>query len=59
MAIAALNAGKYLTGPYAAIPPGGQIGDAQASIVYDAGSDGGSGMNRYGVIALDGRPRSH
>ena len=30
-----LNAGKYLTGPYAAIPPGGSIGDGQTSITYD------------------------
>ena len=34
------------------------VRDASASavygFVYDAGSNGGSGMNRYGVIALDG-----
>jgi hypothetical protein len=28
-------------------------GAAVCGIVYDAGSDGGSGMNRYGVIALN------
>ena len=33
--IAALNNGLYLTGPYAAIPPGGQTGDGQTSIVYN------------------------
>ena len=36
--IAALTAGTYLQGPYAAIPPGGEIGDAQTSIVYDVGT---------------------
>jgi hypothetical protein len=30
-------------------------GAAVYGFVYDAGSDGGSGMNRYGVIALEGR----
>jgi len=29
-------------------------GAAVYGLVYDAGSNGGSGMNRYGVIALDG-----
>jgi hypothetical protein len=29
-------------------------GAAVYGLVYDAGSYGGSGMNRYGVIALDG-----
>jgi hypothetical protein len=29
-------------------------GAAVYGLVYDAGSDGGSGMNRYGVIALEG-----
>ena len=32
--IAALAAGTYLTGPYAAIQPNGQIGDGQTSVVY-------------------------
>jgi hypothetical protein len=36
--IAALAAGTYLTGPYAAIAKGGQRGDLQTSIVYDAGT---------------------
>jgi hypothetical protein len=34
--VAALGAGIYLTGPYVAVQPGGQRGDAQTSIVYDA-----------------------
>ena len=34
--ITALAGGKYLTGKYAAIAPGGQQGDGQTSIVYDA-----------------------
>ena len=33
--IAALNAGKYLTGPYAAVVDGGQAGDGQTSVGYD------------------------
>ncbi len=33
--IAALSAGMYLTGPYAAIARDGQSGDAQTSIVYN------------------------
>ena len=33
--IAALNAGTYLTGPYAAIRPDGQLSDSQTSIIYD------------------------
>jgi hypothetical protein len=36
--IAALNGNKYLTGPYAAVASGGQQGDEQTSIVYDAGT---------------------
>jgi hypothetical protein len=36
--IAALSAGKYLTGPYAAILPNGQEGDGQTSIIYDPSS---------------------
>ena len=36
--IAALNAGVYLTGPYAALQPSGGQGDAQTSLVYDAGT---------------------
>jgi hypothetical protein len=34
--IAALTAGKYLTGPYAATNRGGTVGDGQTSIVYNA-----------------------
>jgi hypothetical protein len=34
--VAALNAGKYLTGPYAALGSSGQSGDAQTSLVYNA-----------------------
>ena len=34
--IAALGAGLYLTGPYAAVKPDGQEGDGQTSIAYDA-----------------------
>ena len=34
--ISALAAGKYLTGPYAAIGKGGSLGDGQTSVVYDA-----------------------
>jgi hypothetical protein len=34
--IVALNAGTYLNGPYAAIRGGGQRGDAQTSVGYDA-----------------------
>ena len=33
--ISALSAGKYLTGPYAAVSDGGQRDDGQTSIVYD------------------------
>ena len=33
--IAALNAGTYLTGPYAAVAAGGTAGDGQTSVVYD------------------------
>ena len=33
--ISALTAGTYLAGPYAAIAPGGEIGDGQTSIVYN------------------------
>jgi hypothetical protein len=36
--IAALNAGLYLQGPYAAIGPEGELDDDQTSIVYDAGT---------------------
>lgn len=36
--IKALAAGTYLTGPYAAISSGGQRGDDQTSIIYDANS---------------------
>jgi hypothetical protein len=36
--IAALGAGTYLTGPYAAVGAGGQPGDGQASMGYDAGT---------------------
>jgi hypothetical protein len=36
--VAALGAGTYLSGPYAAIIKGGHRGDAQTSIVYDAGT---------------------
>ena len=35
MILSALGAGKYLTGPYAAIARGGNAGDAQTSIMYD------------------------
>ena len=42
--IAALNAGKYLTGPYARFDPGGSEGDGQTSVVYDA---------RTGEVAVD------
>ena len=34
--IAALNTGLYLTGPYGAVIRGGQGGDEQTSIIYDA-----------------------
>ncbi len=33
--IAALDAGTYLTGPYAAVQPGGQENDGQTSVVYN------------------------
>ena len=33
--IAALNGGVYLTGPYAAVTPGGIAGDTQTSLIYD------------------------
>ena len=36
--IAALSAGKYLTGPYAAILTNGQESDGQTSIIYDPSS---------------------
>ena len=36
--IAALNAGKYLTGPYAAISKEGLPGNAQTSIIYNQGT---------------------
>ena len=36
--IAALAAGKYLQGPYAAISPNGDEGDDQTSIVYNPGT---------------------
>jgi hypothetical protein len=36
--IAALTAGKYLQGPYAALSGPGTPGDAQTSLVYDAGT---------------------
>ena len=34
--VAALGAGTYLTGPYAAVQPNGHSGDGQTSIVYNA-----------------------
>jgi hypothetical protein len=34
--IAALNANVYLQGPYAALSPGGAVGDGQTSIIYNA-----------------------
>jgi hypothetical protein len=48
--IAALGAGKYLTGPYNAILPDGTEGDGQTSIVYNAntgevGVDAPAGTN--------------
>ena len=36
--IAALGAGKYLTGPYGAISPSGVAGDGQTSVGYDPSS---------------------
>ncbi len=33
--VAALRAGTYLTGPYAAIKDGGSVGDARTSVVYN------------------------
>ena len=36
--IAALGAGKYLTGPYAAVSKSGSSGDAQTSIIYNVGT---------------------
>jgi hypothetical protein len=36
--IAALSAGKYLTGPYAAVRPNGRAGDGQTSLVYNPGT---------------------
>jgi hypothetical protein len=36
--IAALGSGAYLTGPYAAVSAGGESGDGQTSIGYDAGT---------------------
>jgi len=33
--VAALNGGKYLTGPYAAVSPAGTAGDGQTSLVYE------------------------
>ena len=36
--VAALAAGTYLTGPYAAIQLSGETGDQQTSLVYDAGT---------------------
>ncbi len=36
--IGALAPGLYLAGPYAAVNAGGQPGDGQTSIIYDAGS---------------------
>jgi hypothetical protein len=36
--VAAQQAGRYLTGPYAAVQPNGNRGDAQTSIIYDAGT---------------------
>jgi hypothetical protein len=42
--VAAQQAGIYLTGIYAAVGPGGQQGDGQTSVVYNAGS---------GEIAVD------
>jgi hypothetical protein len=42
--IAALNANVYLTGPYAAIQPGGDSGDERTSIVYNTAT-GELGVN--------------
>ena len=36
--IAALSPGHYLTGPYAALTPGGTRGDGQTSLVYNSGT---------------------
>ena len=36
--IAALGVGTYLTGPYAAVQPNGQLGDGQTSLIYNAGT---------------------
>jgi hypothetical protein len=36
--IAALNAGTYLTGPYAAVADNGVVGDSQTSIIYNPGT---------------------
>ena len=36
--IGAISSGTYLTGPYAAIKPGGVEGDGQTSIVYNPGT---------------------
>lgn len=42
--ITALQAGLYLTGPYAALSPGGMVDDGQTSLIYNAGT---------GSIAVD------
>jgi hypothetical protein len=36
--VASLQAGTYLTGPYAGLKGGGREGDGQTSLVYDAGT---------------------